>query len=214
MVLKSCPPNLHLTADRYAGRRGDSAQDLGFWRSDIDPGNTRFSENPSESSRLWTKSEENEKHEAGGAFLRNYPLTEWVRFVLGLAGEKSSCIARSGKCDTPERASQRPMYAGIAMDKFNYRPRELHYGLARTILKNDCSWSSASSHLASKDGPVRINGRWARVKAAIEALALEGHTSMSRAQFEEICGRRRSPSQISTRCCLDCSPVWNGVPRS
>jgi internalin A len=138
---------------------------------------------------LWTpKSEDNETHEVDGHFFRNYPLTEWVRFVLRLAGEKSPVLLVQSQCESPA-ARRAPPVAQALIQEFGYRPRELHYSAmpGQTQERLLIELRDAVAWLAS-DGPTRISARWAKVKAAIEVLVAEKEKkSITREEFDEIC---------------------------
>lgn len=145
---------------------------------------------------LWTpQSEANATYDVDGHVFRNYPLTEWVRFVQRLAGEKSPVLLVQTKCDAPGDRHAPPIEQKL-MQAFAYRPRELDYSALPDRdqeglllgLRDAVAWLGA-------DGPRRISARWGGVKAAIEARAAAGDKSMTRAEFDEVCAAEKVKSK-------------------
>ena len=140
---------------------------------------------------LWTeKSEENETYELEEQQFRNYPLMEWVHFVLRLAGPNSPLLLVQAQCETPQ-SRRRPPVPEYLKNAFAFPPIELRYNAEpwqcheRLLadLREATAWLAA-------DGRDAISARWAAVKADIEARA-QTEKRITRAAFDKICTARK-----------------------
>ena len=141
---------------------------------------------------LWTPvSEANETHEVDGQPYRNYPLNEWVRYVLQLAGEKSPVLLVQSRCESPVDRAQPPVDPAL-LKRFTMTPQAIFYSAQMdqpqdrllTPLRDAISAMAAASIS-------RISARWARVKLAIERRAADGIKRMTRAEFNELCTKEK-----------------------
>jgi internalin A len=137
---------------------------------------------------LWTpETEENAESIVDGHKFRNYPLAEWVQYVLRLAGEQSPVVLVRAQTDTIDLARLADVDNKL-LKKFSPPPRQVSYGAQFEVGKEDLLHSLRQSVAwLERDGMQAIPAPWGRVKTQIEKLAQQGEKRMTLGEFDNVC---------------------------
>lgn len=121
----------------------------------------------------WTPQMEMQRHhEVDGFSQKNYPLQEFARYVLGLAGPNFPVILLQSQCEQPNQVAP-PQLPSQTQSAFSVPVQKVHFA-ARTRENMDgllAALAKAADQLAAQEREVRLPPAWAEVKATVESMS-------------------------------------------